>query len=104
MLRQLVDSFIELDQSKLDEPNTVIETDSNKQADDTSSPMSDFDGPHGSTSARRHRAATMSDQSFGKVGVGVRLSPLQRVASVDIKTARTASAADGVSQTINQKQ
>jgi hypothetical protein len=41
----------------------------------------------------------MSDQSFGKVGVGVKLSHLQRVPSIDIKTASTA---DGVSQAINE--
>lgn len=100
MLRQLVDSFVQSDQSELDEPDTVIDTDSNKQADSTSSPVPDFDDPlRRSTSAHRHRAATMSDQSFGKVGVGVKLSHPQRVPSIDIKTASTA---DGVSQAINE--
>ena len=99
MLRQLVDSFIQSDLSEQeDEATSDIDDgsiDSIKQTEATSNLASESNDSSRSTSSNRRRSATLSDQSFGKVGVKVKLADQQRVASFDIKTPNNS---DGVSQ------
>eukprot|EP01043_Picozoa_sp_COSAG02_P054483 COSAG02_NODE_6175_length_3750_cov_22.678992_4_plen_135_part_00 len=99
MLRQLVDSFIQTDLPEQEDEVAIDIDDGNtesNQIEATSSSTSESSQPAQTTSVHRRRAATLSDQSFGKVGVGVKLGDQQRVASFDIKPPRSP---DGVSQT-----
>lgn len=90
MLRQLVDSFIQSDLPKQEDEATSDIDDDN--ADSTKQTTPSIESGSGSA---RARAATLSDQSFGKVSVGVKLAEQQRVASFDIKTPKYS---DGVRQ------
>jgi hypothetical protein len=83
MLRQLVDSFIGADDN-CDDEDSDDDEDNYASADIMNS---------NETGARRNRASTMSDQSFGKVSVGVKLASQQRMASVDLKQSATADQA-----------
>ena len=96
MLRQLVDSFNQSDfPEQEDEATSENDDDSTESVKQTSSSASGTNDLSKTTSSHRRRSATLSDQSFGKVGVQVKLADQQRVASFDIKTPRNP---DGVSQ------
>ena len=86
MLRQLVDAFIKLRQEDDNEGEPEVQGEQSA----SSSPEAATSPPKGlsrtASSARRSRAATMSDQAFDHVSVGVKLASQVRVASVDIKS------------------